>query len=498
MLPVVSPEQMRALEARHFQTGAPPIQLMERAATGLVDVIEERLSGCPGHAVCFACGPGNNGGDGYAAARLFADRGGRAIVISAADEARLRGDAQANCRRAHDTPRVFFHDVNALDGLPKPDLWVDALFGTGLNKPLEGVYNRLIRRMALDRANGALVIAVDIPSGVSGQSGEALGEALCADVTVTFEHRKLGHFLLDGVEAAGELHVHPIGIHDTPGDAARLVELDDLQALIKPRRRNSHKGDYGHLLIVAGSRGMAGACVLAATAATRGGAGLVTVACPASLLYIVQIRVPCAMCVPLPEADGALSSEAAPMLKQILPGKAAVAIGPGLSGFASEAVVEAVLTSRLPAVFDADALNLISRSPVLKALLSPHHILTPHPGEAKRLLGRALTDPVSDAQALRALGPVALLKGATSVIAGDRTYLSISGHPGMARGGSGDVLTGLIGALLAQGHPPEQAAYMGSELHGRAGECAAARMGEIAMTAEDIIAEFKEAFRLVW
>lgn len=502
MQPVLSPDQMRELEARYMErTGRPSLELMERAAGAIVSVIGERLCGCEGYTAAFACGPGGNGGDGYAAARLFALRGGRSVVLSATDETRLVGDAQLNCALAHETPRCFFHDVDELASLAHPDLWVDALFGIGLTRPLTGAGRALAERMAQDRSHGSIVLSVDIPSGLNGLTGQRLGQAVEADVTISFEHPKLGHLLQDGPDQCGELVVASIGIPDSLLDGlghAFRVDRDDLIERIKPRRRNTHKGSYGHLLVVAGSRGMAGAAMLCAMAALRSGVGLATVACPESIVPMIQTRVPCAVCAPLPEQDGALSAEAAPMITELLRGKSAVAIGPGLSTRCSDDVVEAVLQCALPTVIDADALNLIAQNAGLKRKLQSHQLITPHPGEAARLLGRPVVSPYEDALALRGLGCRALLKGATTVIAGSKVYLSASGAPGMAKGGSGDALTGVIGALLAQGYDTEAAGFMGSELHGVAGEYASGASGPVSMTAEDLIAQLKEAFRLVW
>ncbi len=486
MRELLSPDQMRGLEREYMErSGVPSIELMERAAEAVVSVMARILGRCEGHRAHFVCGPGGNGGDGYAAARLFAARGGRAVVISAEDEAELRGDAKANCQRAHDTPRCFFHDAADLASLPAPDIWVDALFGIGLTRPLDAASLPLVRRMNAD----GRVLAVDIPSGLNGQTGRALGEAVRADWTITFEREKLGHFLQDGPDLCGELSVHTIGIprEMMPNEAALLVEGADIAPLLLPRKRNSHKGDYGRVLIVAGSVGMAGACAIAAQAALRTGVGLVTVACPEPVVPVVQLLAPCATCLPLPAEDGAISAGAAPILREALRAFDACAVGPGLSRSCAPEVIEAVLCSGKPTVVDADALNLISESDALRAMLQSHHVITPHPGEAARLLGRTAADPVRDALALRGFGCAALLKGAATVIAGGEVHISCSGTPGMAKGGSGDALTGIILALLGQGKKPDEAAWLGALLHGQAGVRAARDVGEASMTAVDLV-----------
>lgn len=495
---ILSPDEMRSLEARYFEeTGVASETLMERAAQGVVEALNQRLHGAQGRRALFACGPGNNGGDGYAAARLFADRGGRALVLTMGDPERQKGDALKNLKRIQAYPGVEFTDFERVMKGERPDAWVDALFGIGLSRPVEGEFAALMERMERDRRQGSLVLAVDIPSGLDGRSGRVLGTAVRADVTVSFECAKWGHLLNDGLDLCGDLRVCPIGIphHMLPVDALREFENQDFEALLPRRRRNSHKGIYGNLLLIAGSVGMAGACILAAGAAMRSGVGLISVACPASIVPIVQQAAPCATCLSLKEERGAISREAIPELERAIKGKDALAVGPGLSTRTAPQVVEWALKTGLPAVLDADALNLISQDPDLKALLRPHHVITPHPGEAARLLGRAMGDPVADVRALRDLGPVALLKGASSLICGDKITLSAQGSVGMASGGSGDVLTGIAGALLAGGMEPERAAFLASAIHGRAGEYAEAQWGQVSMTALDQIENLSRVFQ---
>ncbi len=482
MRTVLTAEGMRALETACFERGIRSVDAMERAAGAVADFLAERL-GCRA-LVYFACGPGMNGGDGYAAARLYAAKGGRSVVIPLGEEARLTGDALSNCVRAHETPRVWFRGPGEFG--ERPDAWVDALIGIGLKRPLNEAAAALVRRMAADRRRGSLVVAVDVPSGLDATTGRALGEAVAADATVTFEHLKSGHILSEGPEYCGEVLVRSVGLSGDVPDAALLIDKPDLAGALPRRGRESHKTTFGHLLLAAGSVGMAGAALLAARSALRSGVGLLTIACPESIVPILQIGAPGAVCVPLPEAGGAVSEAALPRLAAALSGKSAAAVGPGL-GRAHPGVVRLILESGLPAVMDADALNLLAENREMMSLLGPRHVLTPHPGEAARLIGVKPVDLIEGAGALRALGATVILKGPTSVIAGERTYLSASGTAGMARGGSGDVLTGLTGALLAQGLPPEKAAWVADELHGLAGEKAAQKYGVVSMGALEII-----------
>jgi len=357
--------------------------------------------------------------------------------------------------------------------------------------------------MNADGLLNAKIVAVDIPSGLDGLTGAAFAPCVKADLTVTFQFEKTGHRLADGLDMCGQVEAADIGIPDEfrPDAMAALVERADALSALPPKPRNAHKGMNGHLLIVAGSVGMAGAAALCAKAALRSGAGLVTVACPASIVPIVQSLAPCAMALPLPEQDGAIAPDAVRALKPALAGKQAVACGCGLSRRAAPQALRLLLECGLPALFDADALNLIAADDDLKVLLRPHHLVTPHPGEAARLLGRPVADPLADALALNGLGCQALLKGATTVIpVAGQPWLSASGSAGMAKGGSGDVLTGLAGALMAQyaaaplaGARLALCAAFASEIHGRAGEIAEAKVGVRGMCAEDLIDALPEA-----
>ena len=522
---ILTPEQMRRLEARYFERFSPKpcglrrtarrplrgpsanriqsqrsrvtsIDLMERAAEALADAVRARMQGGSAY---FACGTGGNGGDGLAAARILCRQGVHAEILLPGPP--RSADAIENLRRAREA-EVPVREAD-FSALPEPDIWCDALFGIGLSRAPEGGAAELIRRM---NASPAPVLSADVPSGLDAETGRAFSPCVRADETLCFQHLKTGHVLGDGPDMCGRVRVADIGIPEAllDEDAALLMEPEDLARLLRPRPRNLHKGSCGHLLIVAGSFGMAGAAALCASAALRTGVGLVSIACPASIVPILQTLTPCAMCVPLAESDGALSRDGVDALRAALAGKSAVAIGCGLSRRADAEIVRAVLESGLPAAIDADALNLISESPALKSLLRPWHVLTPHPGEAARLLGKMPENPLAGARALRDLGAVAVLKGACSAIAGpSRLYLSAAGTSGMARGGSGDVLTGILGALLAEGvHPelPEMEKYaltaaLACQLHGLAGEAAAARHTARAMTAMDIAQSLGEVFR---
>ena len=494
MRTLITPQAMRDGEARYFaSSGVPSIEVMERAATALAGVIAAELPA--GATIYFACGTGGNGGDGTACARLLHKNYNCIIVQPRPPKS---PDAMENLRRAMDCGVTVAEDAAQL---AQPDAWVDALFGTGLTRAPGGAEGALIGRINADHARGARVYAADIPSGLNGETGAAYDPCIYADHTVTFQYLKTGMTLADGLDVCEEITVADVGFPAEGFDlSAALFGPDDLGRILKKRPRNVHKGDCGHLLIVAGSFGMAGAAALCARAALRSGVGLVSIACVRSIVPILQTLVPQAMCIPLAESEGAISAEALPTLESALRGKSAVAVGPGLSRRADAGVLRLVLESGLPAVIDADGLNILSEQRELLTLLTSQHVLTPHPGEAARLLGRPCTHPLNDAAALCELGASVLLKGAASVIRSLEhpiAWISASGCQGMARGGSGDVLTGILGALLAdrRGVNPAHAAACASELHGLAGELAQQKYGARSMNAADILEFLPEVFR---
>jgi len=515
MKSILTPAQMYALEKKHFDNGMPTILAMENAAKAFTDELAAFCGPLEGKRIFMACGSGNNGGDGYAIARLASEKGALVSLLPMTPIDQLRGDALINARRAIDDLKLTCISADSLVPLHSPDIWVDALFGIGLNRPMPESCRHLVSCMQKHRSLGSIIASVDVPSGLNAETGRIEGFAVRADLTVTFQYAKTGHYLLDGMDCTGKLVVSDIGMQFfCPDSPACLIEQDDFRnhstegAPFPHRRHNSHKGTYGHLLVVAGSFGMAGAAMYAAHAALRAGAGLVSIACPRSIVPILQTLLPAAMCIPLSEQDGAISSEALPVLGDALCGKSAVVIGPGLSAKADPSIVKAVLESGLPAVVDADALNLIALCPDLKAFLQPHHIITPHPGEARRLCPDCTGDPLHDAELLSSLNSIVLLKGAATVIRRTSTFISMSGSPGMASGGSGDVLSGIIGALLASGLDPrrlallgldpECAAYYGSELHGRCGELAEKKINPVSMTASDLIDQIPAAISEIY
>ncbi len=483
---VVTPERMREIEGRAIRDlEIDGLLLMERAALALAREI--RQEGC--RSVLAVCGVGNNGGDAYACARILHLWGVRVTLLPLCGQERLTGDAQKNariCARLR-IPSISLDEVDASRGY---DAVIDGIFGTGLSRAPEGIFAR-----AIDWINGcgAKVYSVDIPSGIDGATGRALGGAVRADVTVTFQWAKRGHYLSSAPSHTGRLIIEDIGIPDPPsweGDAEILLE-EEARALLRDRPRDAYKNQFGHALLVAGSHGMAGAAVLCATACMRAGVGLLTVCAPEqSVVPHVQSRLPVAMCAPLREdAAHRYPADAGQALLTALEGKTAVGYGCGVGRAPDRALpLEAALHSRLPAVIDADGLyHLASRLDLLDR--AAETVLTPHPGEMARLLGRPVADPVEDARCFaRAHQCVVLLKGALTVIAAPDCAMTfnVNGTSGMATAGSGDALTGVILALLAQGLSAYDAARAGAYFHAQAGLRAQALYGNASMNALDI------------
>ena len=485
----ITPAEMKALERDYMdESGVPGALLMEHAAQGVTESLT-RLA--PGGKALFLCGPGNNGGDGYAAARLWRQRGGRSVIWELTDEA--RGDAAMNRALAQQTGVPIVTLDETPDALPECDAVVDALFGTGLSHDIDGTAAALI---GLVNDSGLPVIAVDIPSGLDGLTGRARRVAVRATETVTFHRPKPGLLLRDGAAHAGKITVQPILIPADYGDIDGLHVLSptDIGRLIPPRAANSHKGTYGRCVILAGSPGMAGAAAFCASACVRAGAGLTTILCRESLLTTLQALVPGAMCLPLPEHNGCLLPEAEEIAANALSSAAAACIGPGL-GQALDLLplLRTFSEAECPVVWDADALNLLADHDSLLPL-PEHHVITPHPGEAARLIGAAipdiLEDPLAALDSLHDLcGCAVLLKGARTLITdGIVSYANLYASPALAKGGSGDVLSGILTALMARNAATSaETAALAALLHGMAGVRAANIHGENCVTPQELI-----------
>ncbi len=500
---VVTAREMEEIDRRTIKgCGIPSAVLMERAGLAVARKIAEMYP--PGKLIVLA-GAGNNGGDGIVVGRELHNSGWHVKILLLLKEDKLSSDCLAQYRAARQigVPIDFRTTIDQAD--LHAAVVVDALFGTGLSKDITGSLAETIDRL---NDSGAPVIAVDIPSGVSSDNGHVLGTAVRATATVTFGAPKRGHFLFPGADYTGELFVEDIGFPRPFFNDVSCELLDDegMLALLPPRPRRSHKGDYGHVLVVAGSRGRTGAALMAAKACLMSGSGLVTLGVPERQMGVFQSRVTEEMCFPLPDrGDGTLSSKAAEPILNFLDGKAdALAIGPGIGvSEDTSALVRALLTSlRKPAVLDADALNVLQgKADILRESSAPL-VLTPHPGEFSRLTGNPVQeielDRIESALAFsKDYGVTLVLKGVPTVVAdpGGRAFLNPTGNPSMAKAGTGDVLTGMVASLLGQGLDPAGAASLAVYLHGVAGDLAAAEFGLQSVLASDIIGAVPEAFK---
>lgn len=509
---VLDRQQMQfADRATIDERGVRALTLMARAGHETVLAIRRAYGQRARGRVSIFAGRGNNGGDGFVIARELAERAASLHVYFLGRLDDISGDARTNANELSphvpitpiaDDEAWRLHRFEALDA----ELLVDALFGTGLTRPLTGLAAAIVSDL---NAATAPIVSVDMPSGLIADRTDVPGPAVRAAMTVTFGAPKLPLVVTPASEHVGTLVVADIGIApDTieglSGPRVDFLEASSLRPWVPERRLDSHKGLYGHVLVIGGSRGKIGAPALSARAALRSGAGLVTVAVPTSCWPIVAGLTAEAMTDPLPEtADGTIAEEA---LDHVLAFRASViAVGPGLGRSPSTTTFlrRLVARSRVPLVIDADALNaLAGHADLLRSRIATDVIVTPHPGEMARLTGLSIADVqrtrLSVARSFAAShGVYVVLKGHRTIIAtpnGD-ARINSTGNPGMATAGTGDVLTGVIAAWLASGQPALQAAALGVYLHGSAGDLAAARHGQIGLIATDLIEELGPAVR---
>ncbi len=509
MQKVVTGLEMQHLDKRSIEGGIPSLVLMENAARGAVDLVVEEM-GLPSR-VWIVCGGGNNGGDGLAMARHFHNRGSsRVEILLLGKRARLSPDAAANLRMLElSDVRIEARETQKsvrtwLSREPAPEFLVDAIMGTGLRAAARGLASDAIEAI-LSRPE-LRVVSVDLPSGLSGQTSVVPGRALVADLTLTFGLPKVPHFVFPAAAHCGKVRVIEISIPTKFLDEAEATYWTGAPHpfWLPTRPQDTHKGNYGRLLIVAGSRGLTGAACLAAEAAVRGGAGLVTVATPDNVHEIIEQKTTESMSIPLPTGiDGGLRLDCVQRILEAMGTKAGtLLIGPGLGTAPSTAqVVRRVLQQADGRVIlDADGLTCLAQAGDPAALLAERPaatILTPHPGEMARLLGRRVSERLADAKNYAAQSrSVVVLKGAGTVISNGRSSFVLNvGNPGMASGGTGDVLAGLIGALVAQNLSAFRAAVLGGHLHGLAGDLAAEETGQESLAARDLITWLPQAWR---
>lgn len=528
---LVTSAEMRELDRQTIQLGTPGATLMERAGAGIAAHVHERFAGPARRGVLVVCGRGNNGGDGFVVARLLAERAYSAQAVLLGRRAELAGDARRNADRwAEAGGRLV--ELEELDEsgrrvlraeLAQAGVVVDGIFGTGLTREVAGAAAAAIaeinavswpERAKPARSRGARggatpaaapippeVIAIDVPSGLDSDTGEPHGTAVRATATVTLGAVKPGLVLPAARSYVGSLSLVEIGIAPEAfrslGSRGESGDATTLARLVPRRTPGAHKGTNGHLLVVAGSRGKSGAAILAARGALRGGAGLVTVACPSEIQATVSAGAPELMT----DATGPFSAEE---WRERVTGKTAAVVGPGLgTSDATRELVRWLATSAgVPLVIDADGLNVLAGD--LGALAHARHgiVLTPHPGEMSRLVGRGTGEiqarRIDTARELaRGTGAIVVLKGSGTVVAAadGRWTINTSGGPILGSGGTGDALAGLTGALLAQGLDPYDAARLAVFLHGRAADRLALRLGDAGLLASELADELPLARR---
>ena len=492
--------QIKNIDAFTIQNEpVPSIDLMERAASTVTDWIVSKYK--INKTVKIFAGPGNNGGDAWAVARQLADKGFTNLTIYLLNISdRISEDSEINRTRLTNQKLVKIVEINTETSFPEiqsGDLIIDGLFGSGLSRPLEGLAAKLVRHINKAYAE---VISIDIPSGLFGEdnSQNIKENIIKAAFTLTFQFPKLSYFFAENSEFVGDWEIMPIGLHqkiiDTTQSDYHYLTLGEIKRIIKKRGKFSHKGTYGHALLIAGSYGMVGAAVISAQACQRGGVGLVTTHVPRLGLEILQTAVPESL-TNVDQSDIIFTEF--PVLEKYT----AVAVGPGIgmkenSGKALKKLLE---VCNKPLVIDADAINILGKKKEWLRLIPKNSILTPHPKEFERIAGECKNSFQRNQKQIelaQELQVYIVLKGAhTAVACPDGTcYYNSTGNPGMATGGSGDVLTGLILSLLAQGYSSFESALAGVFIHGLAGDLAVGEIGEYSLISSDIIKYIGKAF----
>jgi NAD(P)H-hydrate epimerase len=511
---VVTASEMQAIDRSAIKEfGIPGMVLMENAGLAAASLIHENVPDLLEKKVVIVCGKGNNGGDGFVIARHLSIDGVQVDILLLGKRQQLKSDARVNADIAFKMG-VPIHEItdknlNAQNHLLRHcHIIVDALFGTGLSKPAGGLYEKVIKKI---NASNKYVVAVDIPSGVDSDSGHFIGPHIKANVTAALALLKRSHLLFPAAESMGEVQILDISIPHEAVEKQDIpvawLEFEDIQSLIPKRPTNTHKGEYGHTLVLAGSRGKGGAAGLTGLAALRAGAGLVTLAVPESCHQALEFNPLETMTVALPETkSGCVSTKAVDVIMETLKGKNALAIGPGLSTDKETVrLLETLLPQvECPLIIDADGINALGKSGKLIDQIRAETVLTPHPKEMSRLSGWSVQDILN--QRIERAGEYAqehnitlLLKGARTVVAfADGTVLiNPTGNPGMATAGSGDVLTGLIAGLISQGLSVPSATSAGAFIHGMAGDIYAEANHLIPLIASDLLDKVPEAIKRI-
>ncbi len=502
---ILTAQEMRDMDRQTIESfGLPGRLLMENAGRGAARVLMKKIPDVCSRTVGVAAGRGNNGGDGFVIARYLFQKGADVKVYLLSESSKLSGHAADNFSvlAPLGVPVEEITDQASFESLQQEmaarEVWVDAILGTGLSSDVRGLFKSVIEFInSLEKP----VLSVDIPSGLHTDTGRPCGTCIKAAVTATFAFAKIGHVQYPGAEYAGDVHVIDIGIPpyiaEQTGPAQHLLTPEEISSEIGPRPPDMHKGGSGHLLIAAGSAGKTGAAAMSAVSAMRAGAGLVTLAVPESLNPVLEPMVLEPMTAVLMETeDGDLSERAADQVLDMIADKRCLALGPGIGTKCSACrmVHRLIQESPVPVVVDADGLNNLAEEPQILINAYSPVVLTPHPGEMARLTGLTPAEVQADrAGCARKFAETynvhLVLKGAATVIAhpDGRVYINPTGNPGMASGGMGDVLTGLIAGLAVQGLTIEQAARLGVFLHGAAADQVSESKGPFGYLASDVM-----------
>ncbi|MCL6642898.1 MAG: NAD(P)H-hydrate dehydratase [Candidatus Bipolaricaulota bacterium] len=510
---VLTGSQMAELDRQAIEgLGIPSLVLMEMAGRAVIEELCARFPDIAHKKIVIVIGKGNNGGDGLVVARRLLDLGA-AVEVHAlctpkefSEETRHQAAILRQLGFTLEYHTKLKHTKILAEALTMADVVIDGLFGTGFRGAAQGLPAEAIELINL---SSAFVCAIDIPSGVEANTGHVLGPAVYADLTVTFELPKLGLLLYPGRQYVGELVVRPIGypriLIEQYASTMTFVDADWVHDHLLKREPYSHKGDYGKVLVVAGSRGYTGAAALCAEAALRAGAGLVYLAVPESLLPAMEAKLTEVIKLGLPDVDGALASSALPKIFEMLEDKDVLIVGPGLGRHPHtvKTVRQLVAQAEKPVVIDADGLNALG--PEAEKILSRRSaptVLTPHPGELSRLIAQGVDEIESDRVGIarktaKQFHSVLVLKGVPTVTAtpDGEIFINSTGHSGLASGGTGDVLTGCLGGLLAQGLDSMTASVCAVYLHGRAADLLKGDVGERGMIASDVLRALPWALR---
>ncbi len=503
---VPTAEEMQELDRKSIEIyRIPGIVLMENAGRGAAEVISGTFPDIRSKKIAVIAGKGNNGGDGFVIARYLLNQGNLVRVYLLTDPKGLRGDAETNFNifhrmRGEVVPVPSSKDyIKVKRDIEKFDILIDGIFGTGLDAEVRGYYREVIDHLNTIQKP---MVAIDIPSGLDADTGKPLGTAVRATLTITFGLPKIGHLIPPGIDYAGKVKVIDIGIPKRLVEEERiptyLLEKEEIQKWLSiPRNPNTHKGDYGHLLVIAGSVGKTGAAAMACQAALRMGAGLVTLAVPKSLNAVMEMKLTEVMTEPLPEtAKQTLSLRAFGAIARLCENKKAVILGPGLGTFkeTQSLALKLIRTLEVPIILDADGLTALATQPKTFPIKNRSFILTPHPGEMARLIRSQIKDVLDDRVGLsrnfaQSQHVHLVLKGHPTLITTPKgeVFINPTGNPGMASGGTGDVLTGMIGGLVCQGFDITTSLQIAVYIHGLAGDHGARELGERSLIATDII-----------